>query len=117
MAIRFRVKGASPAVLALLTLPLLAACSSKNPDALTTVNIDQPPADENLAEDSDGTVNADSNAAMARFPQAAGNGATGSAQANIDAAVNSLHEDDAEENSAHDAEADATGEDDDPVSN
>ena len=115
-----RTFGVSLLSAALLAAASLAGCSSKNPDALTSANLD-----ENLAVmDSNETVNDESNATAASVApdssagvaatgEPAGNEAAIAAQANIDAAVNSLRQADADENEYCDAEMQATGENED----
>lgn len=120
MASRDRICGAVPMSIALLTAATLAACSAKNPDALTAANLD-----ENLAAmDSNGTVNAEGNAAVASgnagsnavvagSAAPAGKEAASTTDANVDAAVNGLREIAAQENEYCDTEMQAAGEADD----
>ena len=83
-------------------LMLLAACNSRNPDALNAANVDENYANEaNYAENVD-AASADASPAAAGKPSA--NQAETNAQANIDAAVNSLRDLEAEDNEVQQAE-------------
>lgn len=103
---------------ALLALALLTGCNSNNPDALNGANLDVNPA----VADANAMANGDSNADLAGVEEStvvasaeepAGNEVTNTAQANIDAAVNSLREIDAEQNAVDEAEGEFNGDDDD----
>jgi len=99
-------------ILAALALTFLAACSSRNPDALNAANVDENYAvtEANFAEN----VDAAAAPAPARPPvaESAANEAENSSQANIDAAVNTLREADAEKNEYCQAQKETTGESD-----
>ena len=88
-------------ILAALALTFLAACSSRNPDALNAANVDE---------------NVDAAAAPAPpkppVAESSANEAENSSQANIDAAVNTLREADAEKNEYCQAQKETTGESD-----
>ena len=100
-------------VIVLASMMLVAACSSKNPDALNAANLDENYATggANLAENVDAAAgNAAAPAAPAGAPPA--NEAANSFQANVDAAVNTLKQAEANQNEYCEAQQEATGESD-----
>lgn len=91
---------------------LLAACNSKNPDALNAASVEENYAvtDSNLAENVDAGSSTENGAAPAGAGPATE--AVNSSHANVDAAVNMLKEAEADQNEYCDAQQEATGESD-----
>lgn len=99
-------------VILVMATSLLAACSSNNPDALNAANVD-----ENLAfGDANNTANYAENAeANASAPaQAAANAPANEFQANVDSAVNSLRDLEADDNEVQQAEDEFNRDNQDP---
>jgi hypothetical protein len=102
--------------LSVLALILLNACNSKNPDALNPSDVDENYAanEANYAENVDsGAANVTARAGADSQASEAGN----SAQANIDAAVNSLRDLEAKDNEVQQAEDEFNRENDDSDQN
>ena len=103
-------------ILQVCVLALVAACSSKNPDALNAVNLD----DNYAASEANFAENVDAAAAAPAAPpvaQSSANEAVSSSQENIDAAVNSLRDVEAEDNEVQQAEDQFNRENDDSDQN
>jgi hypothetical protein len=97
----------------IVVLALLSACGSTNPDALNDTDIDQNPAGADTNVTMNGEVNEEP-AAVVDAPELAAPAPANTDQANIDAAVNSHREVDAEQNALDEAEGEFTSEEDDP---
>ena len=95
----------------LVTLAGLAACSSKNPDALNAANVEENygVSESNFAENVDAAA---ANAPAPSIAEPPSNEAENSSKANIDAAVNLFRQADEDQNEYCDAQKEATGESD-----
>jgi len=93
-------------------LSALAACNSKNPDALNAAKADEnyPASESNFAENVEAT--AAGNVAAPAVAQQAANAAENSSEMNVDQAVNILHQADNDMNEYCQAQEEATGESD-----
>jgi hypothetical protein len=90
----------------------LAACNSKNPDALNAAQVDENYAanESNFAENVDAAVAA--NVSAPAVAQQAENAAESNSEMNVDQAVNILHQADNDMNEYCEAQEEATGESD-----
>ena len=96
----------------LVMLSALAACNSKNPDALNAAKADEnyPANESNFAENVEAT--AAGNVAAPAVAQQAANAVENSSEMNVDQAVNILHQADNDMNEYCQAQEEATGESD-----